>query len=112
MAGETARPPLFFDEPADDREFSRKISLIVRELLDGKINTAATVTLEPNATETRLARPRASVFTVALLSPQSQSAAAAVAAGAIFYTSTKGEVTIHHDSQPATDRTFGVVLLG
>jgi hypothetical protein len=112
MAGETAKPPLFFNEPSDDREFSRKISLIVRELLDGKINTVETVTLTPGSTETKLVRARASVLTVALLSPKTQSAAAAVAAGAIFYTSTKGEVTIHHDSQPAADRTFGVVLLG
>lgn len=112
MAGETAKPPLFFDEPADDREFSRKISLIVREIQDGKINTARSVTLVPGATETKVAGDRISILTVALLSPRSQSAAQAVAAGAVYCTSTKGEVTIHHDSQPDADRTFGVVLLG
>lgn len=112
MAGETAAPPLFFDEPQDDREFSRKISLVVRELQAGKINTARVVTLAPGTTETKIQGERISVFTVALLSPRSQSAAQAIAAGVVFCTSTKGEVTIHHDSQPAADRTFGVVFLG
>lgn len=106
----TAKPPLFFDEPKDDREFSRKISLVVREIQDGKLNATAEVTLTPDATSTTIQNPRASIFTVALLSPKT--AAAAASLGAVWYESHRGEVTIHHDSQPAADRTFGVVFIG
>jgi hypothetical protein len=106
----TAKPPLFFGEPQDDREFTRKVSLIVRELQDGKLNTIHQITLRPNETTTPVEHSRASVFTVALFSPKSAAAAAAMAT--IWYTASKSKVELHHEALPDSDRIFGVVLLG
>lgn len=113
----TAEPPLYFDgheEPEDGlREHARKNALLIRELLNGKSNNAlVSVTLIANSTETEITRSRVCCDTVVTASPKSASAAAALASGALWFETTHGKVTIHHDSQPDTDRTFGLVLVG
>lgn len=104
----TAEPPLFFDGP--DNEHTRKVSLIVRELLEGKSNNYATVTLEANATFTELNRERISYNTIVLASPKTANAAAIQ--GSLWFETTNGTVTIHHESSANTDLTFGVVFVG
>ena len=54
----------------------------------------------------------ADTLSVALLSPLSASAAQALAAGVIWCEPQNGQVVVHHDSDPATDRRFGMVVVG
>lgn len=102
-------PPLYW---ADDRanELWRLMSLAVRGLLQGKSNNLHDVTLAPNATETMLIEeiitPNSRIF----LFPQTASAAAATPY--LYAVTGVGEVTIYHDSQPATDRRFHFVHIG
>jgi len=106
----TAEPPLFFEGRPE--EHIRKVALISREMLLGKTNNAEAVTLTANATETKIAKDRVCCDTVVTLSPRSESAAAALASGTVWVEANYGEITIHHDSQPDTDRTFGAVFVG
>jgi hypothetical protein len=107
---ETQQPPLFFEGSTE--EHIRKVALIAREILAGKTNNSQAVTLQPDETETILTGSRYSFETVVNLSPRSASAAVAMAAGVIWIESHKGEIIVHHDSQPDTDRTFGAVFVG
>ena len=110
MMPRTESPPLFFQGKPE--EHVRKVSLIVRELLQGKSNNVASVTLSADATSTVIADDRYSCDTIITLTPGSVSAAAALASGAVWTESHKGEITIHHDSQPDSDRIFGAVFVG
>lgn len=108
---DTVEPPLFFEGGTE--EHVRKVALVTREILAGKTNnTIVGLDLEANATETHIDKARISIDTVATMMPMTQSAATAMAAGVIYFTATKGRLTIHHDSTADTDRTFGVVLVG
>lgn len=103
--------PIVFHE-GEPEEHSRKIALIVREILVGKTNNGLNITLEPNQTMTLIERRRVCCDTKVSLTPQSASAAAALATGTLWVETTHGRITIHHDAQPDTDRVFGSVLVG
>jgi len=107
---DTARPPIFWEGTTE--EHIRKVALIVDELVTGKSNNGFTVTLAANATETVIDRARVSVDTRVSLVPTSASAAAAIGAGSVWVETTVGRITIHHDSQPDTDRTFDATAIG
>ena len=107
---DTQDPPLFFSGTPE--EHTRKVALITREILLGKTNNTLSITLDPGASATRIQNERYSVDTVVNLSPESATAAVAFAAGVIWVESHKGEVIVHHDSQPDTDRIFGAVFVG
>ena len=107
---DTHEPPLFFEGSVE--EHVRKVALILREMLKGKTNNTSVVTLDADATKTILTNARYSEDTVVNLSPRSETAATALAAGIIWIESHKGEIIVHHDSQSATDRQFGAVFVG
>lgn len=107
----TQKPPLFFDEPKDDREFVRKVSLIVRELLEGKINSIFDVTLVAGATKTEFLADRISVDSGVFFSPLTASGAAALGSG-LYAVPSKGKVTLFHDADPGTDRRLRIAVLG
>jgi hypothetical protein len=107
---DTQDPPLFF--AGTQEEHTRKVALITREILLGKTNNTLSVTLEANASVTTISNSRYSIDTVVNLSPESATAAVAFAAGVIWIESHKGEVIVHHDIQPDTDRIFGAVFVG
>lgn len=110
---DTVTPPMYWDEEVGGvEEHARKIALVTEQILLGKTNNTREVTLDSNATSTLIEDSRISVDTVIQLSPKTQSAATAMAAGVIYYEANKAELTIHHDSQPDEDRTFGAVLVG
>lgn len=103
-------PPKFFE--GREEEHLRKLSLTVRDLLDGKSNNHADITLEADSEFTVIEHQRATIDTTIILSAKTPSAATAVAAGVVYYEVTVGKVTIFHDSQPDKDRTFGAVYVG
>lgn len=108
---DTQEPPLFFE--GGNEEHIRKVALITRELLDGKSNnTVSSITLDPNSTVTIVDRERVSSETIVNLTPKSENAALAISSGSLWVETTKGRLTIHHDSSSATDRTFGAVFVG
>jgi hypothetical protein len=94
----------------DEKEHRRKLAQAVNGLLLGQSNNVHSVTLTANATSTVLTRVGISPLASAFLSPMSASAAASLAL--VWASVARGEVTIHHDSSPATDRTFGVLVSG
>ena len=98
--------PLFWNQP---EEHVRKAFQAINGLLNGQGNNVEDVTLVPGATQTDIDVNYATPDTVALVQPRSASAAAATG---LWTRSTKGKVTLFHDSNPATDRLFGVVLFG
>ena len=103
-------PPTFFE--GREKELLRKLSLTVRDLLDGKSNNHADVTLDADSESTVIEHQRATIDTTIMLSAKTPSAAKAVAAGVVYYEVTVGKVTIFHDSQPDKDRTFGAIYVG
>ena len=106
---DTQEPPLYFE---DTDEMARKTSLILREVLAGKTNNTLLLTLKANSETTEIERDRVSCDTLVALTPKTPSAATAMASGTIWFVTTNGRITIHHDSQPDTDRTFGATLIG
>ena len=100
-------PPAFWSRP---EEGLRKIVNSILALLAGKTNNTFDVTLVAGATSTTLASDIITEDTIAHLTPKSASAAAAIAQ---VWTSTSAKLlTINHDSSSATDRIFGVSLVG
>jgi len=104
----TAEPPVFWDGPPE--EHIRKVSLAVRQMLEGKTNNYFDVTLEPDATQTIIERERVNIDSKVSLTPQSASAASALTS--IWVEVSYGRITVHHDSQPDTDRSFAATVIG
>ena len=96
-------------------EFTRKVVLpIVTNLLRGKANNTYQVTLAVSpATTTTLQTEIGTADSEVFFTPRTASAATTVGAGNIRATCADGGlVTFTHDANAATDRTFGVALLG
>ena len=106
----TQNPPLIFD--GEPEEFTRKVSVILREVLLGKTNNTLDITLEPGVEETVITRPRVCCETRLSLLPKSASAAQALASGTLWYEAHYERIVIHHDASDATDRVFGATLVG
>jgi hypothetical protein len=100
--------PIVPEHFGSEQEQRRKLAQAINGLLRGQANNTAEVTLAPNATETLVETEKIVESTVLVLTPRSASAAAAQAI--LWVETTKGSATLHHDSSPATDRTFGIVL--
>lgn len=106
------RPPKFF---ADLDELVRKVVLpIINDLQRGKANNTYEISLTPSSTTTvipdvEMSTPDSEAFLI----PKTATAAAAVgSATGVHAVCGDGSVTLTHDSNAATDRTFGVVILG
>ncbi len=89
-------------------EHLRRVVQRLNGLLIGRGNSHHFMTLVADETETRLTLVGASVGSVALFSPMTESAAAAT----VYARCEKDVVILTHDSDPATDRDFGVVIYG
>jgi hypothetical protein len=102
--------PEFFE--GRDNELLRKIAQGVNDLQKGRGNNHFDVTLDPNSLTTIVIATDADTANVVQFSALSASAAVAIAAGVVWAESTFGQIIIHHDSQPDTDRRLGVLLIG
>lgn len=106
-------PPQSWSGSAE--EALRKVVLpIVTDVLRGKLNNTYDVTLTAGATTTTVLNTECTAESIALIIPKTASAAAAVgsATGVQAVCADLGTVTLTHDSNAATDRTFGVAILG
>jgi hypothetical protein len=102
--------------PATYRDATSHLRLVVnalRELANGRVDSASEVTLTANAATTVVADPRVGPTTKVFLSPTTANAAAEQGAGTM-YVSAKGDgtFTITHANNAQTDRGFDYVVLG
>lgn len=80
-------------------------------LLIGKLNGTAELTLDANAASTLLSHPRLSAFSVLTFMPTTANAATAKAS--IYVTAqNNGVATINHANTADTDKTFKVMIHG
>lgn len=107
MPNRFSLPPPTWPDPL---EHARKIALAVRGLMRGESNNVERATLTVNTTETVLTVDRCGPDSVAILVPLTSSAAASVAS--VYTVCGFQQVTIYHDSSSATNRTFGLVIVG
>lgn len=80
-------------------------------LIMGKVNNGATITLTHGVTSTVMKDARLSAFSVLAFMPKTANAAA-ILASLWVDTQAKGLATIHHTSTVNTDQTFGVGIMG
>jgi hypothetical protein len=99
--------PTFWKGP--EEEHRRKLAQAINSLMKGQSNNGFEVTLNADATLTELTVEFARTGNIAQLQPMSASAAASLAN--VWTEVTVGTVKLHHDSSPATDRKYGVVLV-
>jgi len=103
--------PEFWDDDRRD-EILRLTAQAVNGAIQGETNNLLTVTLSAGATSTEVPDPRIDVQKMGFLQPTSATAAAAMAAGAVWLEAKKGSFTVHHDNTADTDRTFAVLFGG
>lgn len=103
-----AEPPVFW--AGTDEEQIRKISFAVRHMMAGKTNNYFDVTLKADATQTVIERKRVNIDSKVSLTPSSANAASALAS--LWVAVSFGKITINHDSNAATDRTFACTVIG
>lgn len=97
--------------PSDWLGWIGQIARTVNLLLRGKRNANTLVTLTPNETQTVFIDERIGAFSAVILSPQTETAAQAVADG-VWVVPQSGRVTINHPSVTAADQVFAVVIDG
>lgn len=95
---------------ADEKVHRRQLAHVANSAMNGQINAVFQVTLTPSATSTTVIDPRISIQTAPLLVPLTASAAAA--ASGLYVVPTAGQAVINHASNPATDQTFAMAILG
>lgn len=82
-----------------------RISLVVNNILLGKMNNTLAVTLTANATSTVVSDPRINTTSVFLFDPRTANARAAVLS--MYVSSVASDtMTITHTNTATTDRTF------
>jgi hypothetical protein len=102
---QSVKVPVFWN---DDMEHLRKLGDATNQALSGQTNNQFTVDIDPDTTETVVmyekCRPDISVN----LTPASVGASTMN----VWVEPKIGSATIHHDSDPSTDRKFFVVFVG
>jgi hypothetical protein len=107
MPNRSQTVPTFWSGP--EEEHRRKMAHAINALMKGQGNNGFAVTLTPDAVLTELEVEFARPGNIAQLQPMSASAAASLAS--VWTEVEIGRVNLHHDSQPAADRRYGVVLV-
>ena len=91
----------------------REISLVVNNILNGKINSTGSFTCTASATTTAVTDERAGKNSIILLMPLSANSATEQGNGTIFVsTRADGSFTVTHANNSQTDRLYGYVIIG
>jgi len=93
-----------------EAEHRLKLAQAVNQLLNGKMNTVATVTLTANTTSTTITNSHIGVDSFIGLMPKTSNAAAALATTSIVCSN--GSAAITHANNAQTDRDFVYVVIG
>ncbi len=104
--------PLFNEvkDPVLLADYLRKVTDAVNSGAEGGQNNHFRVTLATDAVTTDLINTRCHSQSTCVLTPQSASAAVALAAGAVWVVTESGKAVIHHDASSEEDRTFGAAF--
>ena len=97
------------DDPRQSNEHLFVVALAVRGLMVGQSNNLIELTLAAGATSTIVTNAGIGITSRAFLTPLSATAAAATG---IWVETSVGAFTVHHNSDPATDRSFCLVFHG
>ena len=91
----------------------REVSLVVNNLLNGKINSTGSVTLTASATTTAVTDQRAGKNSIILFMPLTANSASEQGNGTMFVsTRADGSFTITHANNSQADRQFGYIIIG
>lgn len=93
----------------------RRITDVVRQLMEGRSNAVGTVNLAANAATTTVAAPTCGATSLVFMFAMSAHAAAEVAAGGFYVPAaniTAGQFIVQHANNAQTDRTFAWAVLG
>ncbi len=96
---------------ANAEEGFRKLAELINSLRDGKINSVGSVTLTANSTTTTLSDPKIGPNSHVSLTPTTDSATTAWAAG-IKVVSSDGTATLTHNNTADLDKTLTYSILG
>jgi hypothetical protein len=96
----------------DATEHRRMLARAVGRLTAGKLNCTFEASLRPAQTTTILSDPRLSPTSLVLWMPRSASASAAERSGIWVIARGKGEATLTHSADAATDQDFTFLVLG
>jgi hypothetical protein len=94
----------------DAEEHLYRISQAINGLLKGQMSNTFDVTLTAGETTTTIVDGIIHAASCPTASPKTASAAAALTS--LYFIANKGSLVIHHDSDPATDRTFCIAVFG
>lgn len=95
--------------PSQNEQDQMRQNIAIRQLAEGRSNAVGTVTLTAGATSTTVPAVNCAPGSIVLLTAQTATAAAATG---VYAVAGKGEFTVHHNSDAATDRTFGFETRG
>lgn len=86
---------------------------VVRNLVNGKVNSLGTVTLDASSATTTLSDPRIGPDSWIGFMPTTANAAAELGAGTLYVSSRgDGTATLAHANNAQSDRTYRYVVLG
>lgn len=93
-----------------------KIVAVIRQLIEGRSNSAGTFTLTANSTITTVtAQPTVGANSIILCRATTNSAAACITTlvqGATSATTSGGQFVMYHASNATTDRTYNYIAIG
>lgn len=91
----------------------RRISDVVRQLMEGRSNSVGTVTLRASQVTTTVSAPTCAPGSLVFLTPQTAHAAGVIASTYVLASNTtKGQFIISHPSDANVDKTFGWEVRG
>jgi hypothetical protein len=94
---------------SSSEEHRRQLAQSINGILQGEVNNGYIVLLEPNETSTTVTASRLRIGQIPNLTACSASAATATG---VWVEMKTGSLVVHHDSQPDTDRCFGLSVTG
>lgn len=91
----------------------REISLVVNNILNGKLNSTGSVTLTASTTTTAVSDERVGKESIILFMPLTANSASEQGNGTMYVsTRADGSFTITHANNSQTDRQFGYIVIG
>jgi hypothetical protein len=99
------------ETPDDQGAWLSSLSLVVQNIIAGKLNNNGTVTLTANAATTTLTDSRIGANSTICLMPTTANAAGAIAT-TYFDTFATGSCVIRHTNNAQVDKTFNFTITG
>lgn len=112
MAIKDTETPSVAEYMNDEKEHRRTIASTVNAILEGGLNVLGQVTLGASSTTTTLIDSRITAYSFIWLMPETSNAKTAMVNGIYVTNKTKGQATLNHASNAATDQNFTYIVIG